>query len=541
MSEANQEEPLLPRRTDLIIPPVDTRDELDRSIVREKRKIEADKPVGLLAKLFLILLTIAAFSAIFQSDVLWSPHESAERTSFRSMTHWTEAWTLDSIKTHEIVAITSYFWEQSIPLPTPIVHRSINLLLHILAALLLLKCLELLKAPAAYAAAIVFALHPAALQTIFWPGYRTELLGLILILAAIISGIHNRQTSGYIWTLVISTIACLVHPAAATIPIIFACVILLKEKPLHLHSFNRVLPIVCIALFIGVWTAQPAIEGVNEQVEASSNIVHIAGENMNFFMVQSLFPIKLGLFHPLENAAAYKVATTSSILPFLLFVPLYALCIFMIKKGWARAGILGLTAFLVLSLHSIDTTGTFIDGDGALENHAHYIALPAIIALFICCAGGILRNGGSAGKALWRLGITIFLFIQIALTASFAYSVGQTTVMWKNMSEVWPDSWVVKSALIETIMTTDSELLTVEEQIEMLTAVLDASPELVEERKLLARIYSKANQNANAVRQYKRILRDSKPDDEFLEEAAKLYDQVGMQWDARNARERIKR
>ncbi|MGJ8651775.1 MAG: tetratricopeptide repeat protein [Opitutaceae bacterium] len=541
MSEVNQDQPLQRRRTDLIIPPEDPHDERDKKVVRKKREFKKDKPVGILGKCFLVLLTIATFSAIFQSEVLWTPHETVERTSFRSMTDWSDAWTLDSIKSNELVPVSTYFWEQSIPLPTPIVHRAINLLLHILAALLLLKCLEQLRAPAAYAATLIFALHPAALQTIFWPGYRTEFLGLILILAAIISGIHNRSTSGYIWTLVISSIACLIHPAATTIPIILAGVILLREKSLHLNSFNRVLPIVCIALFVGVWTSDSNNHDVIEQTAASSSTLHIAGESMFFYIKQSLFPINLGLFHPLEITLGYKVTSTNSILPFLFFIPLYALCIFKIKENWARGGILGLTAFLVLSLHSIHTFGTFIDGREALENHSHYIALPAIMALIVCTAGHLFRIVGSFGKLLWRLGITLLLFIQIVLTASFANSVGQTTNMWKTMNEVWPDSWIVKSALIESAVATDSELLTSEELIKMLTAVLDANPELIEERKLLARLYSKANQNANAVKQYKRILRDSKPDNEFLEEAARLYDKVGMEWDARNARERIKR
>ena len=37
----------------------------------------------------------------------------------------------------------------------------------------------------------------------------------------------------------------------------------------------------------------------------------------------------------------------------------------------------------------------------------------------------------------------------------------------------------------------------------------------------------------------RRILRDSEPDDEFLLEAAELYDRLGLSWDAKNVRERI--
>jgi hypothetical protein len=47
------------------------------------------------------------------------------------------------------------------------------------------------------------------------------------------------------------------------------------------------------------------------------------------------------------------------------------------------------------------------------------------------------------------------------------------------------------------------------------------------------------DKSTNALRQYKRILRDSEPNDEFLLEAAELYDRLGLSWDAKNARGRI--
>jgi hypothetical protein len=45
-------------------------------------------------------------------------------------------------------------------------------------------------------------------------------------------------------------------------------------------------------------------------------------------------------------------------------------------------------------------------------------------------------------------------------------------------------------------------------------------------------------QRTNAVREYKRILRESTPDNDFLEEAAGLFDKVGLTWEASKTRER---
>ena len=539
MPEVTHEtKPLQTRRGNLIRPPVDPRDAADSRKKKKKVELAPVKPSGFLAKLFLCIIIVACFAALFQSDVLWTEYDSAERSSFQSMDSWTEAWEVAAIRSEDPIATSSYFWEQSIPLPTPITHRGINLLLHIIATLLFLKCLEALKAPAAFAATLVFSTHPAVLQTIFWTGYRTEILGLILVLIALLAGIRNRGASGYAVALIFTAFACVIHPAAIAIPVILAGIVILQNKKLKFPTFNRVLPLICIALFIGVWTQDNSVQATLPDPTETNQVLNHAGENMFFYIKQALMPLTVGLFHPAAGSSGYKVGGSMSLLPFLLFIPFLILIALNFRKTWARAALLGLVAFLLLSLNGISENGAFLDNERAYENHGLYIALPAIVALLICGLGQLARHMGTAGKLLWVMGFSLFIIIQFSITATYAYSVGQPTTMWQTMSEQWTESWIPKAALIESIMATDSELLTDDEQIEMLTAVLNAQPELTEERISLARIYKDAGQNTNAVREYKRILRDSKPTDDFLEEAARFYDKVGLSWDARNARER---
>ena len=75
--------------------------------------------------------------------------------------------------------------------------------------------------------------------------------------------------------------------------------------------------------------------------------------------------------------------------------------------------------------------------------------------------------------------------------------------------------------------------------IEMIESVLKMQANRTEERILLARLYRDTGQKNNALREYKRILRDSKPEHDFLREAAAFYDELGLTWDASNARARI--
>jgi hypothetical protein len=413
----------------------------------------------------------------------------------------------------------------------------INLLLHITAAMLLLKNLEALKLSAAFPAALVFALHPAALQTIFWSGYREELIGLILILAALYFGIKNRNPKDFFLLTIICVIAYISHPAALVLPLLLGLCIFYQNGSFKPIEYNRLLPLLCLALFIGVWT-----QGTSAATELElGESFGISAQSLLFYLKQALFPFEPALFYAFNQTRGFNVGVQSNCLPFFLFIPLYTLVAINFRKSWARGLLLGITAYLLLLLYGLSQTGTFIDGSIALEDHLQYVALPIITALVICLAGGIAHNISVRGKILWQLGFTLIVGIQVTITASYAYTLIDHAQMWHNISEQWPDSVLPKCALIDTIEKGGrvNNLLSRNETIEIIEDILDQYPDRTELRKKLARFYRNEGQNTNALREYKRILRDTVPNDEFLLEAAELYDRLGLSWDANNARERI--
>ena len=538
MSEPHQTEARTPRTGDLIVPPS------KKKPARKQQKrsaTAAPQPARLRAYFALVAVVLLVFSPLFMSDVLWSEYDSVERTAFQSMDNWQQAWTLDSIRQNDPITISSYFLEQAISLPTAAVHRGINLLLHILAAILLLKNLELLKLPAAFSAALIFALHPASIQTLFWAGYRTEIVSLILILSALYFGSRNASNRDYILTIVLTAIACLIHPAAFAIPVILALVILNQKHSIRAHSFNRVLPLLCLCLFLAVWTSTGSTPIEAADAPNTTDRLNHAGQNMAHFTRQALVPINSALFHRFHKGANYEIGAQMSLLPFLLFVPFFILIAVNIKKSWSRAILLGLCSYLLLLVYGISQDGHFIDGTLAHEDHGLYVALPMILALVITAFGRLIYNMGVAGKPLWVMGCSLLLLIEISLTTAFAYSLSEPTRMWTTMSERWPDAWQPKVALVDRIEQSDSEeepLYTNAELVKLLETILEKRPDLVDKRQQLARIFAAEGQRTNALREYKRILRETRPDDEFLEEAARFLDKVGLGWDATKTRER---
>ena len=535
MAEAEQRPQRVLRQGSLIRPfskSIDT-----ENLRRIRSKKSPFKSAGWIHYTALILLTVASYSPIFLSGLTWSEYDQVERSPYQSMEVWTDAWTPTIIRTDDPITISSYFIEQKIPFAPPATHHVINILLHITAAILLLKNLELLKLPVAFSAALVFALHPTALQTIFWSGYREELIGLILIFTALYFGNLNRNTKDFFLLTIICAIAYTLHPATLFLPILLGLCIFYQSGSFELKKYNRLLPLFCLSLFISAWTHEAS---EIKELELDERL-GVCAQNLLFYLKQALFPFESALFHPYNQKMGFDVGAGSNFLPFLLLIPIYVLATINFRKSWARGLLLGLTAYLLLIFYGLSQTGNFIDGNLAQEDHLQYVALPIITALVICLSGGIMCKIRVIGKILWHLSFTLAVGIQILITASYAYSLSDPAQLWYNLSEQWPDSTLPKYALIDTIekSSEESDLLTSNEKSRIIEDILDLEPDHIQLRKKLLGIYLNEGQNSNALRQYKRILRDSKPNDEFLLEAAEFYDRLGLSWDAKNARERI--
>lgn len=539
MPNSHNTEQRTPRSGDLIAPAASPQSGRKR---RTKQPNAAPPRARLRAYLALILLVVLVFSPLLSSDLLWPDYDSVERSPYESMTNWQAAWSLESVRQNDPLSISSYFLEQTIPLPSAAVHHGINILLHLLAAILLLKSLQALKLPAAFSATLVFALHPATIQALFWSGYRTEIIGLIVILTALFFGIRNRGPADYVATLLFATLGCLIHPAAYAIPLILALIIFYQLQKAQLKDFNRVLPLICVSLFLSVWAAGSADTAGTEtisQFDAAEQLSQ-AGQNMSFLTRQALLPFDPGLFHPFKPASTDGTVDQINLITVVLLMPLIGIIACNLGKTWSRAILLGLGSYLLLSLYGVSQNGHFIDGTLAQEAHRLYVALPFLVAVLVIGLGSWLQRIKRGARPLWLIGISVLLLIEITLTASFANSIADTNRMWQQMTERWPDAWQPKAALVDIAQQADEPSLTAKQVIQHLEFILKQRPDLINKRILLARSYHAQGQNSNATREYKRVLRDAEhPGNQLLEEAAQFYDTVNLRWEAVNARQRM--
>ena len=199
-----------------------------------------------------------------------------------------------------------------------------------------------------------------------------------------------------------------------------------------------------------------------------------------------------------------------------------------------------LLSYLLLLIPGLITRGAFIDGTIANEDHAHYVALPAIISLIICGAATIAHRVKAGSVLAWRIGMSILLITELTLTASFAYSVSKPERMWKQIVTTWPESTLPKIAYIDTLIANNSTDLPYGGLITLLEEILEKEPDNITIRTIYAGALRQGREFGNAYKQYQRVLRESEPSQEFIKEAVDFYGQIGKQWEADKIRKLLK-
>ena len=320
-----------------------------------------DRETGWLSYIAFVILAIGAFFLMIRSDLLWTEHETVQRTSFHELSSWSQSWQVNSIQNDDPLALTSYFIEKDLPLPPVSTYRLVNICLHLFAAILLLKTLESLRIPVAFATAALFASYSAAVQILFWPGYRTELIAAMLILGASYFTTTNRSSRNFVLMCALSATAFLIHAGILVLPLVIAAMILLQSHVIRIEEFNRVLPVFSMALFIGIWTAT-GTQPKTSQTQREINAVSLMSQNLFFHLKQTFVPIYQALFYLFRAKQGYNLGVSNNLLHFILFIPFYALAIFNFNKAWARGMILGISAFLLSIIYWLGQSGLFIDG-----------------------------------------------------------------------------------------------------------------------------------------------------------------------------------
>ena len=366
-------------------------------------------------------------------------------------------------------------------------YHLVNVLLHAASAVLLWRALLRLRAPGAWLAGLLFALHPVAVASAAWLSERKNTLSMVFYLGSILAYLrfdsassHHDGTTGttngnpqsairnphYVLSLGLFLLALLSKSSVAMLPVVLLLLAWWRQGKVGRQDLFRTVPFFALSLALGLVTVwfqrHNAIGQEVVRAEGAASRIAAAGWIAWFYLCKILLPAGLCAIYPRWEVAGSSVL---SFLPIALLGAATAL-LWAGRKRWG-AGPLVAWAYFVVSL--LPVLG-FLDMSfmrlSLVADHLQYAAMPGILAL----AAALLARAtdGAHGGRPAAVVVGICLATMAALTFQRACVFTSNQRLWRDNLEKTPRSariwcelgmaYVNAGALDEAIVYFDNSL-----------------------------------------------------------------------------------
>jgi tetratricopeptide (TPR) repeat protein len=336
----------------------------------------------------------------------------------------------------------------------PLAYHLVNLGLHLLAALLFLRLLRRLGVAFAEFGAMLFVVHPLAVESVAWIAEFKNVLSEVFVLAAANAYVGFDLCSGrrarrcYALALVRYTLALLSKSSVVMFPAAILLYAWWRHGRVRPRDLRASLPFFGLSLLLGLVTVHfqyhRALAQWTVPLHGLGPHLLVAGYAVCFYLAKSLAPFGL---HPMY--APWDVSAPSAA----QFLPLAALVLaaawLWTKRGaaWGRAALFGLGFFLLNLLPVLGFLPMAYMHIGWVADHFAYLSLLGIVGLAAAALGRILPRNASERKASSprMIGLFCFLVVLLALlqtTRADAARFGDEEGLWAAVLRENPRAWM---------------------------------------------------------------------------------------------------
>ncbi|MEO6245738.1 MAG: tetratricopeptide repeat protein [Opitutaceae bacterium] len=263
-------------------------------------------PIGVVFSLLLIA-TLAAYFPALRGDFLWDDAGHVTHPDLRSWPGLLRIWFEVGATQQYYPLLHSAFWiEHRIWGDATIGYHLINVLWHVTSACLLVAILRRLTVPGPLLAALIFALHPVAVESVAWISEQKNTLSTVFYLAAALAWLRfeeDRRPARYTVALLWFIAALLTKTVTATLPASLLVVAWWRRGRLSWRGDVRpLLPWLLLGTVAGLGTAwfehtQIGAKGADFSLSLMERSL-LAARVMWFYFGNLIWPADLIFFYP---------------------------------------------------------------------------------------------------------------------------------------------------------------------------------------------------------------------------------------------------
>ena len=335
-------------------------------------------------------------------------------------------------------------------------YHVVNVLLHAVNAVLVWLILRRLKVPAAWLAAVVFALHPVNVATAAWISEQKNTLSMLFYALAILLYLRFDEEGRwrwYGWSLAAFALALLSKTAVVMLPVVLLGCLWWKHGRVRMRDWLCSVPCFVASLVLALVTIiqhQRALPEGFVRPGSFATRLAAAGWVPWFYLSKALVPIDLTLIYPKWEVDASR---------WISYVPgivlMGGLALFWWKRQtWGRPLLFGLGYFVVMLFPVLGFFDQTFYRYSLVADHWQYYSIIGVIALTVAGGQKVVRRmgeGGRSARVLVPLGAGLASVVVLLVLGAATWSRSQTYVdaeaLWQANVTKNPSSWVAQNNL----------------------------------------------------------------------------------------------
>jgi tetratricopeptide (TPR) repeat protein len=397
----------------------------------------------------LVGLTILAYTPAFRAGFVWDDDDYVTRNpTLRSVAGLAAIWLEPgAVPQYYPLTFTSLWLDYRLWGADPAGYHAVNILLHALNAFLLWRILEALRLPGAWAAALLFALHPVHVESVAWVTERKNVLSGALYLGALLSylrfadGAPPVRTRWYAVSLVLFAAALLSKTVTCSLPAALCLILWWRRGSIRAADIVPLAPhfaLGAVLAAVTIWMEKHHVgaAGIDWHLSFAERVL-IAGRALWFYAAKLAWPANLSFVYP-----RWQVA-----LGWQALYPIAAIAV--IAALWAMRSRIGrgpLAAVLFFAGSLVPALGffdVFPMRYSFVADHYPYLASIGLIALAAACAATLL--GGAEGAARAALVGPAVALAVLTWNRAAVYSDAET--LWRDTLAKNPGAWMAHNNL----------------------------------------------------------------------------------------------
>jgi Flp pilus assembly protein TadD len=333
----------------------------------------------------------------------------------------------------------------------PAGYHMMSLLYHLINILLLFTLIRVMlkSVPAALLVALVYALHPTAVETVSWTTGRGDLLYALFAFPALIYYVKYLTQGGkrkyFLLTFLFFVLSGLSKPTAMTLPVtLFVFDWYYKRKIFSKQVILEKVPFLAISIVLGVLSialrgsGAPEISGFLEFFKSYRGYLFITYP-LAFYLVKFLFPLPLSFIYPHVSYYFYNHLMLPPMVWLSPFILLAVLIVIIKAKPMRRQLVFGGLFYFTTIFSTLQIIPIV-----AVSAHDRYFYVPIFGVLFFVAWLYIYFKQKHNTKAL-----RIYVTAALALSVAFAYISFDRTKIWKSTVTLFEDVMKKQPRFIE--------------------------------------------------------------------------------------------